>query len=44
LHHKDKRSADPTKLDQWTFYVLKTEVLDEQKNIQKRISLGSLLI
>ncbi len=43
LHHKDKKTVDPTRLEQWTFYVLKTQVLDEQKQTQKRISLGSLL-
>jgi len=43
LHHKDKKSVDPTQLDQWTFYVLPTEVLDKQKREQKRISLGSLM-
>ena len=43
LHHKDKRTVDPTKLEQWTFYVLPTQILDEQKKTQKRISLGSLL-
>ena len=43
LHHRDKRTVDPTKLEQWTFYVLQTQILDEQKKSQKRISLGSLL-
>lgn len=43
LHHKDKKTVDPTRLDQWTFYVLRTQVLNEQKQKQKRISLGSLL-
>tara|TARA_R110001583_G_C5642245_1_gene407954 strand:+ start:1259 stop:1837 length:579 start_codon:yes stop_codon:yes gene_type:complete len=43
LHHKDQNTIDPTCLDQWTFYVLPTKVLNEQKKEQKRISLSSLL-
>lgn len=43
LHHKDKKPVNPTRLDQWTFYVLPTQRLDEQKKTQKRIGLGSLL-
>jgi len=43
LHHKDKKTVDPTQLDQWTFYVLSTKLLDEQKKQQKRIGLNSLL-
>ncbi|MEH6745817.1 MAG: hypothetical protein V7670_03175 [Maribacter arcticus] len=43
LHHKDKSTVDPTQLNQWTFYVLPTRILDEQKKTQKRIGLSSLL-
>ena len=43
LHHKDKRTVNPTQLDQWTFYVLPTQVLEKQKKTQKRIGLNSLL-
>jgi len=43
LHHKDKKTVDPMKLEQWTFYVLQTQVLDEQKKYQKRISLNALV-
>ena len=43
LHHKDKKTVDPTKLDQWTFYVLSTKRLDKEKKQQKRIGLSPLL-
>ena len=43
LHHKDKKTVDPMKLEQWTFYVLQTQILDEQKKNQKRITLNGLL-
>jgi hypothetical protein len=42
LHHQDKRTLDPLNLDQWTFYVLPTRVLDEQCPAQKTIGLSSL--
>lgn len=42
LHHQDKQSLDPLDLDQWTFYVLPTRVLDERCPHQKRIRLSSL--
>jgi len=43
LHHKDKATVNPMDLDQWTFYVLPTSVLDEQLPTQKSITLNSLL-
>ncbi|MEU9620422.1 MULTISPECIES: hypothetical protein [unclassified Streptomyces] len=42
LHHQDKQTLDPLYLDQWTFYVLPTQVLDERCQIQKTITLSSL--
>jgi len=43
LHHKDQDSIDPMNLDQWTFYVLNTQILNDYKGAQKTISLNSLL-
>lgn len=42
LHHRDKRTLDPLDLGQWTFYVVPTRTLDEQRPGQKRIRLSSL--
>ncbi|MFD9611115.1 hypothetical protein ACFWWS_17320 [Streptomyces sp. NPDC059083] len=42
LHHRDKQTLEPLNLDQWTFYVLATQVLDEQCPTQKTIRLSSL--
>ncbi|MDI3402855.1 hypothetical protein [Streptomyces cavernicola] len=42
LHHQRKQTLDPLDLDQWTFYVLPTRVLDEQRPSQKTIRLSSL--
>lgn len=42
LHHQDKQTLDPLDLDQWTFYVLPTRVLDEQCPSQKTIRPSSL--
>ncbi|MBC9714342.1 hypothetical protein H9Y04_17415 [Streptomyces sp. TRM66268-LWL] len=42
LHHQDKQTLDPLDLDQWTFYVLPTRVLDERCPSQKTIRLSSL--
>ncbi|MFJ6568794.1 hypothetical protein ACIQNU_15340 [Streptomyces sp. NPDC091292] len=42
LHHQDKQTLDPLDLDQWTFYVLPTGVLDERCPSQKTIRLSSL--
>lgn len=43
LHHQDKESIDPMRLEQWTFYVLSARVLDERAPHQKSIALNSLL-
>ncbi|MFB7895865.1 hypothetical protein ACWD33_05305 [Streptomyces xiamenensis] len=43
LHHLDKRTLDPLDLDQWTFHVLATRVVDERCERQRTISLASLL-
>lgn len=42
LHHKDKASVDPTKLEQWSFWVLPTHKLDERTRSQHSITLRSL--
>ncbi|MGW2084640.1 hypothetical protein [Streptomyces sp. NPDC001880] len=42
LHHREKQTLDPLDLDQWTFYVLPTQVLDERCRLQKTITLSSL--
>ena len=43
LHHENKETIDPTQLEQWTFYVLQTQILDKQRKNQKRIGLNPLL-
>ena len=43
LHHKEKPTLDPLDMDQWTFYLLPTSVLNAKKPNQKTISLSSLL-
>lgn len=42
LHHADADTLDPLDLDQWTFHVLPTAVLDERIPHQKSISLSTL--
>ena len=42
LAHKDKSTVDPLNLSQWRFYVVPTRILNEHRNEQKEISLGSL--
>lgn len=42
LHHKDKTTLDPMNLDQWTFYVLSTAVLNERYPLGKTLSLKQL--
>lgn len=42
LAHKDQATLDPLDLDQWTFYVLPTRVLDARCPTQRTISLGGL--
>ncbi|MBJ7901865.1 hypothetical protein IF655_00930 [Streptomyces sp. DSM 110735] len=43
LHHQDKQTLDPLNLDQWTFYVLPTRILDERCPTQRSIRLSSLV-
>jgi hypothetical protein len=42
LHHRDQDTLDPMDLDQWSFYVVSTKSLKEQKRGQKSISLPAL--
>ncbi|HEU0302863.1 MAG TPA: hypothetical protein VFR37_25600 [Longimicrobium sp.] len=42
LHHADAATLDPLDLDQWTFYVLSTAVLDQKLPQQKTITLSAL--
>ncbi len=41
--HTDQNSINPLDIRQWDFYILSTEILDEQCGTQKTISLSSLL-
>jgi hypothetical protein len=43
LHHRERLTINPLSLDQWTFYVLATSVLNEKASSQKTITLTSLL-
>lgn len=43
LKHKDQKTINPLNLEQWTFYVLETAVLDKERPNQKSIGLNSLL-
>lgn len=43
LNIKDQNSINPLDLNQWTFYVLKTEIINKQIPNQKTIGLNSLL-
>jgi len=43
LDHREKATLDPMRLEQWTFYLLRSSVLDERFPTQKTISLASLL-
>ncbi|MEJ8802166.1 hypothetical protein [Pontibacter sp. H249] len=42
LHHADKATIDPLNMDQWEFYVLATEELNNYKRSQHSITLNSL--
>ncbi len=42
LKHKEQNTLDPMDLDQWTFYVLPTWVLNQSAPAQKTIGLNSL--
>ena len=43
LRFTDKTNLNPLELDQWEFYILSSEVLNEKHLNQKRISLSGLL-
>ncbi len=43
LEHKDKNTIDPLNLEQWTFYVLSTDVLEGKFLKRKTITLSALL-
>lgn len=43
LEHKDKATVNPLNIDQWAFYVLSTQTLNQKMPVQKTISLSSLL-
>ena len=43
LDHREKATLDPMRLEQWTFYLLRSAILDERFSMQKTISLASLL-
>jgi len=43
LSHKDKATVDPLNLEQWEFYLLSADILNEKFPTQKTISLSSLL-
>lgn len=42
LHHRDKSTVDPLNLNQWEFYVLATEELNNYTRSQHSITLNSL--
>lgn len=42
LKNKDQESINPLDLSQWTFFILKTEVLNKYKPHQKSIGINSL--
>jgi len=42
LHHKDQTTINPLDLSQWTFYVLATELLNQQLSEAKSLSLKRL--
>ncbi|OMP68691.1 hypothetical protein [Domibacillus epiphyticus] len=43
LNEKDRSTVNPLNLDQWEFFVLSTEQINQEKGNQKTISLNSLL-
>ncbi len=42
LHHVDKATIDPLDLSQWSFYAVKTDVLNQRLGSSKSISLKTL--
>ncbi len=43
LHFTDKTNLNPLDLDQWEFYILSADILNEKHLNQKRLNLSSLL-
>lgn len=43
LSHKDSKTINPLKLEQWDFYIIKTSILNEKLWEQKTLSLNWLL-
>jgi len=43
LSHTNKETVDPLNLNQWDFYLLETNILNEKVETQKTITLSSLL-
>jgi hypothetical protein len=43
LHHREKQTLDPLDLSQWSFYVVRTEILDSTYPSAKGLSLKALL-
>ncbi|MDC1362090.1 hypothetical protein N8203_03190 [Crocinitomicaceae bacterium] len=43
LKNKDQNTINPLDVSQWTFFVLSTEILNEQRPLQKTIGLNSLM-
>jgi len=44
LSHKNQETINPLNLDQWLFYVITTEALNEAAGNQKTITLSRLLL
>lgn len=42
LHHKEQASLNPMDLNQWSFYLVKTETLNNKSKTQKSITLSSI--
>lgn len=42
LHHKDQATIDPLNLDQWEFYVVSTDTINNYKRSDSSITLNSL--
>ncbi|MBU3112679.1 hypothetical protein [Clostridium lacusfryxellense] len=43
LKHKDKTTVDPLNVDQWEFYIVPTEQLNEEMGAQKSIGINPLI-
>jgi hypothetical protein len=43
LHHREKGTVDPLNVEQWTFHILATSVLNAQIPLQKDLALSRLL-